>query len=114
MQIAERRITAKLRNRQFLIFEELCKATSEELDRLNRQPFQKLPGSSLAVFVETEKDPLRSLPTSRSEYAEWKTMKEGNVDYYVEFYGQYYCVPVSVRGQAAGPAGHGKQHRSVL
>lgn len=59
VQIAERRIIAKLRNRQFLTFEEMREATLEELDRLNRQPFQKLPGRRLSVFLEAEKDALR-------------------------------------------------------
>ena len=53
----------------------------EELDRLNREPFQKLPGSRLSVFLETEKDALRPLPASRFEYAEWKTVKAG-MDYH--------------------------------
>jgi len=65
----------------------------EELDRLNREPFQKLPGSRLSVFLETEKDALRPLPASRFEYAEWKTVKAG-MDYHVEFDGRYlFAVP---------------------
>ena len=70
----------------------------EELDRLNRQPFQKLPGSRLSVFLETEKEALRLLPTSRFEYAEWKTVKAG-MDYHVEFDGRYYSVPYQYAGK---------------
>jgi len=98
VQIAERRIIAKLRNRQFLTFEEIREATLEELDRLNRQPFQKLPGSRLSVFLETEKLALRPLPASRFEYAEWKTVKAG-MDYHVEFDGRYYSVPYQYAGR---------------
>lgn len=98
VQIAERRIIARLRNRQFLTFEELHEATLDELGKLNRQPFQKLPGSRFSVFQETEKDALRPLPASRFEYAEWKTVKAG-MDYHVEFGGRYYSVPYQYAGK---------------
>jgi transposase len=101
VQIAERRIIAKLRNRRFLTFEELRQAAIEALDELNRKPFQKLPGSRFTLFRELEKDVLRPLPASHFEYAEWRIVRAG-MDYHVEFDGRYYSVPYQYAGRQLG------------
>ena len=54
VQIVERRIIAKLRHRQFHGFDEVWEAVRDELEEINRKPFQKLPGTRLSVFRETE------------------------------------------------------------
>ena len=77
VQIAERRIIAKLRNRQFLGFDEVWEAVRDELEEVNRKPFQKLPGSRLSVFRETEQPQLRPLPPTRYECADWKQVRAG-------------------------------------
>jgi len=91
VQIAERRIIAKLRDRQFHDFESLWLAVREELEVVNQEPFKKLPGSRRSVFIETEQPLLRPLPLSRYEYADWKTAKAG-MDYHVEYDDHYYSV----------------------
>jgi transposase len=99
VQIVERRIIAKLRVRQFLSFAEVQEAVRTELDALNRQPFQKLPGSRLSVFLETEQHELMRLPVHRYEMAQWKKAKV-NFDYHVSFgKTQYYSVPYQFAGK---------------
>jgi transposase len=99
VQIVERRIIAKLRDRQFLSFAEVQEAVAAELEILNRQPFQKLPGNRLSVFLETEKTALMRLPVRRYEIAQWKKAKV-NFDYHVSFgKNVYYSVPYQFTGK---------------
>jgi len=94
----ERRIIAKLRNRQFLSFDELCEAVEKELDIINTKPFQKLPSNRLETFLETEKAELQPLPGARFEYAEWKMVKAA-FDYHVPFGEHYYSIPYIYAGK---------------
>jgi transposase len=82
VQIVERRIIAKLRLRQFLSFQELREAVQVELELLNTQAFQKLPGNRRSTFLETEKHELMGLPVSRYECAHWKEARVA-FDYHV-------------------------------
>lgn len=92
VQIVERRILAKLRNRTFFSLEELNLAIRKELKALNEQPFQKLEGSRKSLFEELEKPALKALPGARFEYAVWKKLTV-NIDYHVEVNKNYYSVP---------------------
>jgi len=99
VQIVERRIMAKLRHTQFLSLNELSEAFHAELELLNDQPFQKLPGSRRSVFLETEKHTLRSLPSQRYEYAHFKEMKAG-FDYHVALdKTHFYSIPYQYAGK---------------
>jgi transposase len=98
VQVAERRIIAKLRNRQFFDFASLWIAVRDELKIVNQEPFKKLPGDRLSVFTETEKPLLRALPPTRYEFAEWKSVKSG-MDYHIEFDKHYYSVPYNFAGK---------------
>lgn len=98
VQIAERRIIAKLRNQQYLSFEELREAVFSELEVVNTAPFQKLPSNRRDTFLEMEKKTLQSLPSGRFEYAEWSTMKVA-FDYHVQYKEHYYSVPYTYAGK---------------
>jgi len=98
VQIAERRIISKLRNRQYHDFGELWSDVRDELEVVNRAPFKKLPGSRWSVFMETEKSELMSLPTSRYELADWKQAKAG-MDYHVQYDDHYYSVSYLYAGK---------------
>jgi len=99
VQIVERRIISKLRNKKFLSMEELTEAFEYELDILNNQPFQKQPGSRRSMFLETEQHELKRLPVKRYEYAQFKQAKTG-FDYHVALdKNQYYSVPYQFAGQ---------------
>jgi len=99
VQIIERRVISKLRNKTFLSLEDLCETFQEELDILNDQPFQKQPGSRRSTFIETEQHELRKLPSKRYEYAKFKQAKAG-FDYHVALdKNQYYSIPYQFAGQ---------------
>lgn len=92
VQIVERWILAKFRNRTFFSLEELNQAIAKELIVLNNKPFQKLEGSRLSMFESLEKPLLRPLPAHRYEFARWKKAKV-NIDYHVEVEKNFYSVP---------------------
>ena len=72
VQVVERWILAALRNRQFFSLDELNSAISVLLERLNRRPFRKLPGSRHSAFEALDRLALRPLPVQPYVYAEWK------------------------------------------
>ena len=92
VQIVERAILARLRDRSFFSLREANDAVSELLAELNCKPFQKLSGSRYSTFVELEKALLRPLPNEPYNVARWKKAKV-NIDYHVEVTGHYYSVP---------------------
>jgi len=94
VQIVERRILAKLRNRQFFSLSELNGAIKEILEELNDRPFQKIPGNRRSLFAKLDKPALKPLPPTPYEYAEWKKAKV-NIDYHIEVERHYYSVPHS-------------------
>ena len=98
VQIVERRIIAKLRNRQFLSFDELYEAVMQELEIVNTKPFQKIPSNREDTFREIEQKELKPLPKDRYEYAEWKTLKAA-FDYHIEYDRHYYSLPYIYAGK---------------
>lgn len=92
VQVVERWILARLRNRTFFSLFELNSAIAELLEKLNDRPFKKLPGSRRSWFESLEKDVLKPLPESRYVLSEWKKAKV-NIDYHVELFRHYYSVP---------------------
>jgi transposase len=92
VQIVERWILARLRDRQFFSLPQLNRAIAELLVELNRKPFQKLPGSRKSLFENIDRPALKALPTKAYQYAEWKKATV-NVDYHIEVARHYYSVP---------------------
>jgi transposase len=61
--LVETHILAPLRNRQFFSLEELNDAIKGPLEALNKEPFQKMPGSSrYSLYLEVDKSALTPLP----------------------------------------------------
>ena len=99
VQIAPRRIITKLRHFRFMSLEELREAVHEQVEVVNEQPFQKIQGSRLSVFLETEQHMLMKLPSKRYEYAQFKQAKAG-FDYHVALdKAHYYSVPYQFAGK---------------
>ena len=92
VQIVERWILARLRDRQFFSLVELNAAVSEWLTVLNSQPFQKLDGTRHLRFVELDQPALQALPERAYEYAQWQLAKV-HPDYHIEVERAYYSVP---------------------
>jgi transposase len=91
VQVVQRWVLARLRNRKFFELGELNQAIWELLDELNARPFQKLEGSRESAFEVLDKPALQPLPAVRYELADRKTSRV-NIDYHIEYDGRYYSV----------------------
>ncbi len=89
---AQRRILARLRNRQFFSLAELNEAIHAEVDAINEAPFQKLDGSRRSQFEEIDRPALMPLPQAPYEYEEWLSPRSG-VNYHIEVEKHFYSVP---------------------
>ena len=98
VQLTQRWILARLRNRVFFSLGEVNAAIREHLERLNTRPFQKLEGSRRSQFEALDQPALKPLPSSRYEYAEWRKARVG-ADYHVEVDEHFYSVPYQLVGQ---------------
>lgn len=98
VQLVERWILARLRDRQFFSLAELNMAIAPLLSALNQQPFKKLPGSRASTFEMIDRPALKPLPAVPYEYAEWKKVR-AHIDYHIEFARHYYSVPHALVGK---------------
>ena len=98
VQIVERQILARLRDRTFFSLNELNRAIWELLQRVNTRPFQKLDYSRQELFEELDKPALEPLPPHRYEFASF-LHPTVNIDYHIEIKGHYYSVPYELKGQ---------------
>jgi len=92
VQVVERWILARLRNRQFFSLTQLNKAIAELLVELNNKSFKKLPGCRKQLFNALDRPALNPLPSEPYQYAQWKKATV-NVDYHIEVDRHYYSVP---------------------
>ena len=92
VQVVERWILARLRHRQFFSVLELDAAVAQLLPALNERTFKKLPGCRREAFAQLDAPYLRPLPATAFILAQWKRASV-NIDYHVEFDGNYYSVP---------------------
>lgn len=99
VQVVERWVLARLRDRTFFSLAELNQAIGELLTELNQRPMKHLGQSRQELFVELDQPALKPLPTQAYEFALWKKVRV-NIDYHVEFDKHYYSVPHDLIGQA--------------
>ena len=93
-------IFAALRNRVFHDLEELNRAISEELEKYNRKPMQKIKLSRRQLFDQIEKPTLAPLPVERYVQRSFKRLKaQFNYHIYLSQDQHYYSVPYRYRGQ---------------
>jgi transposase len=92
VQVVERWILARLRNRRFFTLAELNDAIAELLVDLNQRPLKKLPGCRRSAFEELDAPALKPLPAQPLVLAQFKPARV-NIDYHVAFEGHYYSVP---------------------
>lgn len=98
VQVVERWILARLRNRTFFNLGDLNRAIQELLIELNGRPMRHLGHSRQELFVALDQPVLRPLPTQPYEFALWKKARV-HLDYHVEFDHHYYSVPYTLVGQ---------------
>src|SRR5271165_1488617 len=72
VQIVQRFVLARLRNRRFFSLHELNAAIRQTVADLNAKIMRKLGVSRNELFAEIDQAALRALPTAPYQYAEWK------------------------------------------
>jgi transposase len=95
VQVVERWILARLRNRTFFNLADLNQAIRELLEELNTRPMAHLERSRRALFEELDQPALKPLPEQPYEFATWKKARV-NIDYHIEFEKHYYSVPYTL------------------
>lgn len=98
VQVVQRWILARLRNRTFHSLGEVNLAIAELLESVNGRVTRHLKRSREQLFIEVEKAALKPLPASRYEVAYWKTVQP-NIDYHVELFEHLYSVPYALRSE---------------
>ena len=99
VQVVERWILARLRNRRFFTLAQLNGAIASLLADLNQRAFKKLPGCRRSAFEALDAPALKPLPSVAMVLAQFKPARV-NIDYHVAFEGHYYSVPHQHVGQA--------------
>jgi transposase len=92
VQVVERWILARLRNRRFFSLANLNRAIRELLEELNNRLMRHLGKSRRELFETLDQPVLKPLPRTPYEFAVWKKARV-NIDYHVEFKKHYYSVP---------------------
>jgi len=92
VQIVQRWILARLRNRIFHTLADLNAAIRELLEELNRKPMKKLDKSRWEVFQEVDVPQAKPLPLTPYIYRDWQKPSMG-MDYHVEVNSHYYSFP---------------------
>ena len=96
VQLVERWILARLRNRRFFSLGSFNKAIAELLLDLNDRPMRHVGRSRRELFDAVEREVLAPLPPF--EYAEWKSSKV-HLDYHIEVDHAFYSVPHALIGR---------------
>jgi transposase len=92
VQIVQRLVLARLRNRRFFSLDELNTAIRECVADLNARIMRKLGKSRRELLETIERPALKPLPAEPYRYAEWKRARVAP-DYHIEIAGHYYSVP---------------------
>jgi transposase len=98
VQVVERWILARLRDRTFFSLAELNQAIREWLDEINGRPMRHLGQSRRELFESLDKPALAPLPDRPYEFARWKKARV-HIDYHVAFEKHYYSVPYNLIGK---------------
>ena len=98
VQVVERWILARLRNRRFFSLAEANQAIHELLEALNGRVTKHLGASRRQLFEALDGPALKPLPSEPFPYAEWKRRRAG-LDYHVEVAKHYYSVPHALARQ---------------
>jgi transposase len=92
VQVVQRWILARLRNRRFFSLNELNQAIRELVEELNNRPMRGWGTTRRALFEQLDRPALLPLPRVPYEYADWKRCRV-NLDYHVEIDKHFYSVP---------------------
>lgn len=100
VQVVQRWIVMRLRQRRFFSVTEANEAIRELLVYLNNRPFRKRRDESRAsLFAKLDQPALQPLPAERYDLSQWAQARV-NIDYHVAFDGNWYSVPYTLTGEA--------------
>ncbi len=92
-------IFGRLRNEIFTSFELLNQRILEIVNQLNKEPYQKRPGSRQEIFEEQDFPVMRPLPAQRYHHRVLKLARVSRLDYHVQFGKELYSVPFRLVGR---------------
>ena len=92
VQIVQRFVLAKLRNRRFFSLVELNAAIRDCVMAINAKVMRRVGKSRNELLETIDRPALNALPTTPYSYAEWKRARVAP-DYHIEVAGHYYSVP---------------------
>jgi transposase len=98
VQVVERWILARLRDRTFFSLAELNQAIGQLLVELNQRPMKHLGRSRQQLFLALDQPVLKPLPKQPYEFAYWKKARV-HIDYHVALDKHYYSVPYRLKGK---------------
>src|ERR1700678_82079 len=98
VQVVQRWILARLRNRRFFSLVELNQAIRELVAQLNDRPMRGWGTTRRALYEQIDRPALLQLPPTPYEYADWKRCRV-NLDYHVEIEKHFYSVPFQLLRQ---------------
>jgi transposase len=98
VQVVQRWILARLRNRQFFSLSELNRVIRELVANLNDRPMRGWDTTRRALFEQLDRPALLALPPTPYEYADWKRCRV-NLDYHIEVDKHFYSVPFQLLRQ---------------
>ncbi len=98
VQVVQRWVLARLRNRTFFSVTELNAELAPMRDWLNDRPFRHIAGTRRKLFEEIDRPALRPLPLERYQWMEWRSAKVGP-DYHIQCDERYYSVPFRLVGE---------------
>jgi transposase len=98
VQIIERFVLAKLRNRRFFSLCELNVAILDCVEAINAKIMRRVGKSRRELLEGLDRPALSPLPTTPYSYAEWKRARVAP-DYHIEIAGHYYSAPAKLIGE---------------
>jgi transposase len=99
VQVVQRWILMRLRQRRFLSLTECNQAIHDLLGYLNQRPFRKRRDESRAsLFAKVDRPALQPLPSNRYDLSQWSQARV-NIDYHIAFDANFYSVPYALTGE---------------
>jgi transposase len=95
VQVAQRWVIAKIRNRTFFSISELNDTIRELVAQLNDRVTRHLGASRRSLFETIERAALKPLPAEPYVLTQWKQCRAG-IDYHVEIPPYFYSVPYTL------------------
>jgi transposase len=92
VQIVQRFVLARLRNRRFFSLAELNSAIRDCVTAINAKVMRRVGKSRNELLETIDRPALTALPTTPYSYAEWKRARVAR-DYHIEVADHYYSVP---------------------